>query len=164
MFVFVLFDPTILGVQWNFSEYEASVPLIIILSHCASLGLLCSVAYIEFTDSDAFNKSFDLDGSELGGFYLSVQEGRPRETRDFGSGGRGGGRGSGRGGRDGGRFGDRRGGGRFGGGRGGDRGGCGRGRGTPNRITASASGQSLLIQLVIFNVFPSSATTSDKSA
>ncbi|GMY17612.1 nucleolin 1 [Fagus crenata] len=73
-------------------------------------GSVKGFAYVDFNSSDCLNSAIGLDGSELGGEYLSVEEARPR----------GDGAGSGRGG---GRFGGRRGGGR--GGSGG-----GRGRGT----------------------------------
>ena len=71
---------------------------------------------MEFNSSDRLNSAIGLDGSELGGEYLSVEEARPRG--DSAGSGRGGG-----GTDSGGRFGGRRGGGR--GGSGG-----GRGRGT----------------------------------
>ncbi|MCI04647.1 RNA-binding protein [Trifolium medium] len=79
------------------------------------------------------SKALELGGSELGGYTLSVDEAKPRDSqgsgsrgissrgRRFGSGGRDGGRGR-FGGRDGGR-------GRFGGRDGGGRNGRGRGRG-----------------------------------
>ena len=97
----------------------------------------CRFAYVDFNSSDCLNSAIGLDGSELGGEYLSVEEARPRGD-SVGSGRGGGGRsGGGRsGGRDsGGRFGGRRGGGRGGsggrfGGGGGRFGGGGRGRGT----------------------------------
>ncbi|KAJ6353507.1 hypothetical protein OIU76_002510 [Salix suchowensis] len=101
------------------------------------------MAYLEFNDADSLNKAFELNGSQLGDAYLTVDEAKPRsdnrDSRD--SGGReavvgrfGGGRSSG------GRFGGgRSSGGRFDGGRGG-RG--GRGRGTPYKpsVTTAASG------------------------
>lgn len=86
------------------------------------------LAYLEFEDGDSFSKALELNGSDLGGYSLTVEEARPRaDNRD--DGGRSGGRfGGGRGGRGG------RGGGRGGGGRGGGgRFGGGRGRGTPNK-------------------------------
>ncbi|KAJ6288892.1 hypothetical protein OIU76_024797 [Salix suchowensis] len=89
------------------------------------------MAYLEFNDADALSKAFELNGSQLGEGYLTVDEAKPKtDNRDSGRGrGRGsGGRGrfdSGRGGR----------GGRFDSGRGG-RG--GRGRGTPFRSTAAS--------------------------
>ena len=101
-----------------------------------SLHMLCSIAHIDFVDGDGFNKALELDGSDLGGSYLTVQEGKPRESGGRGGGGRFGDRRGGGGSRfgdrrgGGGRFGDRHGGGRFGRG-GGGRGGRGRGeRGT----------------------------------
>ncbi|ONK65167.1 uncharacterized protein A4U43_C07F34380 [Asparagus officinalis] len=99
------------------------------------------MAYIDFKDQDAISQALELNGSDLGGYTLTVDEAKPRgESRDGGgwSGGRSGGRGD-SGGR-GGRFGGRRGG-RDGGGRGGrGRGGGGRGgRGTPNRQSYSAA-------------------------
>lgn len=99
---------------------------------------------MDFKDQDAFNKSLELNGSDLNGYNLTVEEAKPRtDSRDGGgwSGGRSGGRESG--GRSGGRFGGPRGGGRGGrggGGRGG-RGGGGRGGrgGTPNRQSAGTA-------------------------
>lgn len=95
---------------------------------------------MDFKDQDAFSQALELNGSELGGYTLTVEEAKPRsDNRDGGwSGGRGGGRDSG--GRGGGRFGGRGGGrgGRGGGGRG--RGGGGRGRGgTPNKQSAGTA-------------------------
>ncbi|KAL9252063.1 Nucleolin 2-like protein [Drosera capensis] len=115
-------------------------------------GSVKGIAYMDFKDSDGFNSALELNGSELGGFELQVEQAKPRGD----SRGDGGDRSGGRGGR-GGRFGGRRGGGggdwsggrgrgrdsggRFGGrrdrggfssgrrGRGGDR-----GRGTPNKF------------------------------
>ncbi|KAJ6398117.1 hypothetical protein OIU77_019014 [Salix suchowensis] len=106
-------------------------------------GAIKGMAYLEFNDADSLNKAFELNGSQLGDAYLTVDEAKPRsdnrDSRD--SGGReaavgrfGGGRSSG------GRFGGgRSSGGRFDGGRGG-RG--GRGRGTPYKpsVTTAASG------------------------
>ncbi|KAI8538377.1 hypothetical protein RHMOL_Rhmol09G0098200 [Rhododendron molle] len=101
-------------------------------------------AYMEFTDSDSFNKALELSGSELEGCALTVEEARPRgDSRDSSSsrGGRGrGGRGRdsdrGRGGRGftrgrGGRDGGRSGGGIFSG---------GRGRGGPSRLSMATPG------------------------
>ncbi|KAJ6365959.1 hypothetical protein OIU77_002513 [Salix suchowensis] len=94
-------------------------------------GAIKGMAYLEFNDADALSKAFELNGSQLGEGYLTVDEAKPKtDNRDSGRGrGRGsGGRGrfdSGRGGR----------GGRFDSGRGG-RG--GRGRGTPFRSTAAS--------------------------
>lgn len=95
---------------------------------------------MDFKDQDAFTQALELNGSELGGYTLTVDEAKPRgDNRDGGWSG-GGGRDSA--GRSGGRFGGRGSGGRFGGRGGrGDRGGGGRGRGgggrgrggTPNR-------------------------------
>ncbi|KAG6497062.1 hypothetical protein ZIOFF_044948 [Zingiber officinale] len=86
------------------------------------------IAYIDFKDQESFNKAYELNGSDLGGYSLTVDEAKPRtDNRDGGwSGGRdGGGRSGGRfGGRDGGRRG-----GRGDRGRGRDFGGRGRGRG-----------------------------------
>lgn len=115
------------------------------------------MAYIEFAngDGDTLNKALELDGSEVGGYNLTVQEAKPRGDSSGGGrgfGGRSGGRGGGRDG--GGRFGGRGGGGRFGGGgRGGggrfggggrSGGGGGRGRGTPNRPSFTPSGNVIL--------------------
>ncbi|WCJ40040.1 nucleolin like 2 [Euphorbia peplus] len=68
-------------------------------------GAFKGMAYMEFQDSNGLNKALQLDGSEFGDQYLTVQEARPRD------GGSSGGRGRGFGGRDGGRsFGSRDGG------------------------------------------------------
>lgn len=95
---------------------------------------------MDFKDSESFKKALELNESELGGYYLTVDEAKPRvDNRD--GGGRGGG-GWGSGGRSGGRDG----GGRFGGGRRGGRGGGGgrfgggRGRGTFNKPSIGAAG------------------------
>ncbi|CAD5196313.1 unnamed protein product [Musa acuminata subsp. malaccensis] len=103
-------------------------------------GASKGIAYMDFKDQDAFTQALELNGSELGGYTLTVDEAKPRgDNRDGGWSG-GGGRDSA--GRSGGRFGGRGSGGRFGGRGGrGDRGGGGRGRGgggrgrggTPNR-------------------------------
>ncbi|RWW23506.1 hypothetical protein GW17_00012244 [Ensete ventricosum] len=99
------------------------------------------IAYMDFKDQDAFSQALELNGSELGGYTLMVEEAKPRsDNRDGGwSGGRGGGRDSG--GRGGGRFGGRGGGGRGGRGGGGrGRGGGGRGRGgMPNKYSAGTA-------------------------
>lgn len=98
------------------------------------------IAYIEFSDAQAFNKALEMNGAEFGESALTVEEARPRD-RDGASGGRGsrgsfggGGRGrfsGGRGGRDGGRSGGFSGGrGGRGGGRGGFGGGARGGRGS----------------------------------
>ncbi|RRT77591.1 hypothetical protein B296_00015655 [Ensete ventricosum] len=101
----------------------------------------CRIAYMDFKDQDAFSQALELNGSELGGYTLMVEEAKPRsDNRDGGwSGGRGGGRDSG--GRGGGRFGGRGGGGRGGRGGGGrGRGGGGRGRGgMPNKHSAGTA-------------------------
>lgn len=79
---------------------------------------------MDFSDSNGLSKALELNGSELGEGYLTVEEAKPRDN-SFGSGGGGRGRGDrggrfsggggrfGGGGRSGGRFGDS--GGRFGG-------------------------------------------------
>jgi len=126
------------------------------------------IAYLEFNDADAMNKAFELNGSQLGESYLTVDEAKPRndnrDSRDSGRGGGSGGRfGGGRG--SGGRFGGgRSSGGRFGGGRssggrfdGGRGGRGGRGRGTPYKpsVTAAASGnvhKSLIFYLKELNI------------
>ncbi|CAL5401670.1 unnamed protein product [Camellia sinensis] len=70
------------------------------------------IAYIDFKDSDSFNKALELNGSELGGYTLMVEEAKRRvDNRDYTGSGRGGERSSGRYGA--GRFGES--GGRFGG-------------------------------------------------
>ena len=112
-------------------------------------NISCRIAYMDFTDGDSFNKALELNGTELGGYTLNVEEAKPRgDSRD--GGGRSGGR---SGGRDGGRFGGRRGGGRGGGGDrfggggggrfsggGGRFGGGGRGRGGFNKPNMGAAG------------------------
>lgn len=88
------------------------------------------MAYLEFNDAGALNKAFELNGSQLGEYSLTVDEAKPKsDNRDSRDSGRGRGRGSGGRGR----------GGRFDSGRGG-RG--GRGRGTPFKpsVTSAASG------------------------
>ncbi|KAK9691400.1 hypothetical protein RND81_09G194800 [Saponaria officinalis] len=99
-------------------------------------GGVKGMAYMDFADSNGISKALEKDNSDLGGgYYLNVQEAKPRGDSAGGSGGRfdrggsggrrGGGRFSGRGGRDGGgRFSGR-------GGRDGGRGGRGRGPITP---------------------------------
>ncbi|GMP62937.1 hypothetical protein CsSME_00024846 [Camellia sinensis var. sinensis] len=73
---------------------------------------LKGIAYIDFKDSDSFNKALELNGSELGGYTLMVEEAKRRvDNRDYTGSGRGGERSSGRFGA--GRFGES--GGRFGG-------------------------------------------------
>ncbi|KAL9378088.1 hypothetical protein Peur_029423 [Populus x canadensis] len=102
-------------------------------------GAIKGMAYLEFNDADALSKAFELNGSQLGEYYLTVDEAKPRsDNRDSRDSGRGRGRGSGGRGR-GGRFDSGRGG-RFDSGRGG-RG--GRGRGTPFKpsVTTAASGK-----------------------
>ena len=113
------------------------------------------MAYIEFKDEKAFNSGLELNGSELEGEYLQVEEARPRDRDGGWSGGRSGGRsGGGRsGGRDGGgRFGGRDGGGRFGGRGGRGRGGFGGrgGRGTPSRPSVTAVSQGKFLRILEF--------------
>lgn len=110
------------------------------------------MAYMDFSDADSFNKALELNGAELGGYSLTIEEAKPRG--DFGSGGRGsggrsggrggGGRSGGRGGggRSGGRDFGGRSGGRRGGGRGGfgGRGGGGRGHGNKPNLAAAGTG------------------------
>ncbi|KAL9265689.1 Nucleolin 2-like protein [Drosera capensis] len=115
-------------------------------------GAVKGIAYMDFKDGDGFNSALELNGSELGGFELQVEQAKPRGDSRGDGGDRSGGR-SGRGGRFGGRRGrgggdwsgdrgrGRDSGGRFGGrrdrggfssgrrGRGGDR-----GHGTPNKF------------------------------
>ncbi|KAJ7295984.1 hypothetical protein O6H91_Y151200 [Diphasiastrum complanatum] len=101
-------------------------------------------AYVEFASNDAFSKAMELNGEELNGRYLVVNEAsQPSGDSGRGRGRGGGGRGfGGRGGRGG--FGGRdRGRGGFGGrdrGRGG-RGGFGGGRGSRPNFGGSASGK-----------------------
>ena len=111
-----------------------------------TLLVLCSMAFIDFSDSNGLNKAIELNGSEFGGSYLTVNESKPRESSGgFGSGGRSGGRG-GRGGRDGG--------GRFGGGGRSSGGGRGRGRGGPSKFgMAAASGDYLIKESCFFSFF-----------
>ncbi|CAN8288486.1 unnamed protein product [Cochlearia groenlandica] len=81
-------------------------------------GCSKGIAYVDFKDSA--DKAYELDGSDMGGWSIVVNEARPRESSGFGSergggrdfGGRSGGRdfGGRRGGRSGGRDGGRRGG------------------------------------------------------
>ncbi|KAG6483738.1 hypothetical protein ZIOFF_060392 [Zingiber officinale] len=94
------------------------------------------MAFVDFKDQIAFKKAFELNGSELDGYTLTIDEGKPKGDNSNGKGkGKGGGKFSGRGGGRGGR-GDRgrgRGSGGRGKGRGGGRGGRGdrsRGRGS----------------------------------
>lgn len=112
---------------------------------------------MDFGDSNGLSKALELDGSELGGGSLTVEEAKPRDS-SFGSGGGGRGRGRddrggrfsrgggrfGGGGRSGGRFGGDSGG-RFGGrGRsGGDRGGRGRSGGF-NRPSMATAGTGMI--------------------
>uniref|UniRef100_A0A0D9W9M5 RRM domain-containing protein n=1 Tax=Leersia perrieri TaxID=77586 RepID=A0A0D9W9M5_9ORYZ len=103
-------------------------------------GASKGMAYMDFADNSSLSKAFELNGSDLGGFSLYVDEARPRPDstdggnfssgRDFNNSGRGGRRG---GRSDGGRGRGDRGRGR-GFGRGGDRGRGG--RGTPFRQSA----------------------------
>ena len=96
---------------------------------------------MDFGDGDGYKKALGLNGTELGGYTLTVEEAKPRSDSRDGGGRSGGGR---SGGRDGGRFGGfggRRGGGRGGGG--GGRfggGGGGRGRGGFNKPSMGAAG------------------------
>jgi nucleolin len=102
-------------------------------------GASKGMAYMDFKDPDSLNKAYELNGSDLGGYSLYVDEAKPRPDNNRDGGFSGGRRGSfsGRGGRsDRGRGGGR---GRDGGrGRGfGGRGDRGRGgRGTPYRQSA----------------------------
>lgn len=98
---------------------------------------------MDFTEADGFSKALELDQSDLGGgYYLSVQEAKPRgDDRSRDSGGRRGSRDFGGGRRGGREFGGRRGG-RFdsGGRRGGrDSGGRRGGRG-PNKPSLATPG------------------------
>ncbi|KAL3583957.1 hypothetical protein D5086_015018 [Populus alba] len=98
-------------------------------------GAIKGMAYLEFNDAGALNKAFELNGSQLGEYSLTVDEAKPRsDNRDSRDSGRGRGRGSGGRGR-GGRFDSGRGG-RFDSGRGG-RG--GRGRGTPFKPSGTSA-------------------------
>lgn len=109
------------------------------------------IAYMDFTDSDAFNKALELDGCEFGESYLNVEEAKPRgdsgaDTRGERSSGR---FGNSSGDRSGSRGGDSSRGERGGqgerGGRG-DRGRTrGRGRGGPTRPTMATVGTGMLL-------------------
>ncbi|XP_065865961.1 nucleolin 2-like isoform X2 [Euphorbia lathyris] len=103
-------------------------------------GSIKGMAYLEFQDSGGFNKALELNGSEFGDQYLTVQEAKPPRSDSGGGWSNRGGSGGRRGGRDFGRGGGRdfgRGGGRdFG--RGGNR---GRGRFNKPSITTAASGK-----------------------
>ncbi|CAH8358198.1 unnamed protein product [Eruca vesicaria subsp. sativa] len=107
-------------------------------------GASKGIAYLDF--KEGADKAFDLNGSEMGGWSLVVDQPREKSSGGFGGGGRSGGRG-----RDGGRFssGGRRSGGgrgrdsgrgRFGSGRGGGRGREGGGRGF-SRSSFTTSGK-----------------------
>ena len=99
-------------------------------------GQMRGIGLVEMpTDEEGDNAGQALNGYELGGRPMKVEEARPREERGFGGGGGGGYRGGGGGGGFGGGGGGRGkgGGGGFGGGRGGKGGGGGRGGGGGNR-------------------------------
>jgi cold-inducible RNA-binding protein len=85
-------------------------------------------AFITMGSKEAMDAAIKgLDGQDLGGRNLTVNEARPREERSGGGGGYGGGGGERRGGGGGGGYGERRGGGGGGGGKGGYGGGGGGG-------------------------------------
>jgi len=87
-------------------------------------------AFITMGSKEAMDAAIKgLDGQDLGGRNLTVNEARPREERSGGGGGYGGGGGERRGGGGGGGYGERRGGGGGGGGYGERRGGGGGGGG-----------------------------------
>ncbi|MCW1921969.1 RNA-binding protein [Luteolibacter arcticus] len=87
-------------------------------------------AFITMGSKEAMDAAIKgLDGQDLGGRNLTVNEARPREERSGGGGGYGGGGGERRGGGGGGGYGERRGGGGGGGGKGGYGGGGGGGGG-----------------------------------
>ena len=87
-------------------------------------------AFITMGSKEAMDAAIKgLDGQDLGGRNLTVNEARPREERSGGGGGYGGGGGERRGGGGGGGYGERRGGGGGGGGKGGYGGGGGGGKG-----------------------------------
>ena len=100
---------------------------------------VCRMAYMDFKDPDSLNKAYELNGTDLGGYSLYVDEAKPRPDNNR-DGGFSGGRGS-RGGRS-----DR---GR-GGGRGRGFGGRG-GRGRPFRPTAGtpSTGKQLLGLIIV---------------
>lgn len=106
-----------------------------------TLGMVCRMAYMDFKDPESLNKAYELNGTDLGGYNLYVDEAKPRpdNNRDGGFSGGGFSGGRGRGGRsDRGRRGGGRG--RGFGGRGGSGGDRGRGgRGTPFRQTAGTA-------------------------
>lgn len=97
---------------------------------------------MDFSDGDSFGKALELNGMELGGYTLTVEEAKPRGDNRDGGGRSGGGR---SGSRDGGR-GGRRGGGRGGGG--GRFGGGGRGRGGFNKPSMGAAGTGLCFSVI----------------
>lgn len=131
---------------------SSSAEVSILVGDFTVLCLVCRMAYMDFKDPDSLNKAYELNGTDLGGYSLYVDEAKPRPDnsggfsgdRSGGRGGRSGGFSGGRGGRsDRGRGGSR---GRGFGGRGG-RGDRGRGgRGTPFRQTAgtASTGKQLL--------------------
>jgi hypothetical protein len=127
------------GKLTNLYSYEMALAevRILVTDLCAMLGS-CRVAFMDFKNQDSLSKAYELNGSELGGYTLVVDEPRPKpDNRDGGfsgdrrggfSGDRRGGRGRGdrgRGSYSGGRGRD--------GGRGGRDGGRGRGRGDRGR-------------------------------
>ncbi|KAG6508644.1 hypothetical protein ZIOFF_034024 [Zingiber officinale] len=91
-------------------------------------GALKGIAYMDFKDQDAYNKAFELNGTELGEYTLTVDEAKPKgdnSNRGWNSGRDGGGRSGGKFGRSGGRRG---------------RGDRGRGRGFSGRGRGRSSG------------------------
>ncbi|KAJ6991723.1 hypothetical protein NC653_019784 [Populus alba x Populus x berolinensis] len=63
---------------------------------CSKVDTNFRMAYLEFNDAGALNKAFELNGSQLGEYSLTVDEAKPRsDNRDSRDSGRGRGRGSG---------------------------------------------------------------------
>nr|GEV38069.1 RNA-directed DNA polymerase, eukaryota [Tanacetum cinerariifolium] len=127
-----------LWVYRNRSIFAATPPRRLVIFDDIVSRSFTWIAFIDFADSNGFNKALELSGTEVGGGYINVTEAKPRGDSGgggrFDSGGRNGGRNSG------GRFGSGRG--RDGGrgrGRGRDSGGRGRGRG-PSRPSMAQPG------------------------
>jgi RNA recognition motif-containing protein len=104
------FDATEDQVRSMFEQYGAVDRVSIVTDR--DTGQPRGFAFVEMTDDDAAGKAMEaLNGTNLGGRNLTVNEARPKADRPRGGGGGGGGRGG------------------FGGGGGGGRGGGGGGRG-----------------------------------
>ena len=124
------FDSTEADVSELFSQYGEVVSCA--LPTDRETGRPRGFGFVEMADDDAKKAIQALDGKDLGGRSLRVNEAQPREPRGGGGGGYGGGGGGGGGGYGGGSGGygggSRGGGGYGGGGGGGSRGGGGGGR------------------------------------